>query len=54
MIKEILIASLVIASISICRAETSQGSPGADLIVFNAKIYTGCGFYFPISIEALS
>ncbi|MFK0335335.1 amidohydrolase [Rhizobium sp. NPDC090275] len=41
MIKKILIASFVIASISVCRAETNQGSPGADLIVFNAKIFTG-------------
>jgi len=41
MIKKILIASFAIASISVCRAETAQGSLGADLIVFNAKIFTG-------------
>ncbi|WP_018901369.1 amidohydrolase [Rhizobium sp. 2MFCol3.1] len=41
MIKKLLIASFAIATISVCRAETNQGSPGADLIVFNAKIFTG-------------
>jgi len=41
MIKKILIASFAIASIAVCRAEIAQGSQGADLIVFNAKIFTG-------------
>ncbi len=41
MIKKILIASFAIASISVCRAETTPCSTGADLIVFNAKIFTG-------------
>ncbi|CDZ29066.1 amidohydrolase [Neorhizobium galegae] len=42
MIRKILIASLLtISSFSAVQAQTTQGQSGADLIVFNAKIFTG-------------
>lgn len=41
MIRKVLAAIVVIASFQAVRAQSVQENPGADLIVFNAKIYTG-------------
>ncbi|SEL50959.1 hypothetical protein SAMN05444354_106258 [Stigmatella aurantiaca] len=41
MIKKVLIAFLTISSLSSAQAQATQDDPGADLIVVNAKIFTG-------------
>jgi predicted amidohydrolase YtcJ len=41
MIRKIFIAFVTIASFSAAQAQTTQEQPGADLIVINAKIFTG-------------
>lgn len=41
MIRELFIAYVTISSFSAAQAQTMQEAPGADLIVVNAKIYTG-------------
>lgn len=41
MIRKLAVAFMTIASFSAVQAQPVQDSPGADLIVFNAKIFTG-------------
>jgi len=41
MIRKICIAFVTSLSFSVVQAQTTQEQPGADLIVFNAKIFTG-------------
>lgn len=41
MIKKLIIAVLATSCIAAAQTKSTQDSPGADLIVFNAKIYTG-------------
>ncbi|MDC0714502.1 amidohydrolase [Stigmatella sp. ncwal1] len=41
MIRKVLIAFVTISSISAAQAQATQDDPGADLIVVNAKIFTG-------------
>jgi predicted amidohydrolase YtcJ len=41
MIRKILIAFVTVSAFSSVHAQTTQDEPGADLIVFNAKIFTG-------------
>jgi len=41
MIKKLLIALMAIAPFSAIQAQSTKDNPGADLIVFNAKIFTG-------------
>jgi predicted amidohydrolase YtcJ len=41
MIRKILIAFVTVSSFSSVQAQTTEHQPGADLIVFNAKIFTG-------------
>ncbi|MEB2846441.1 amidohydrolase [Endobacterium cereale] len=41
MIRKILIAFVTVSAFSSVQAQTTQDEPGADLIVFNAKIFTG-------------
>lgn len=41
MIRKVLIAFVTISSISTAQAQATQDDPGADLIVVNAKIFTG-------------
>lgn len=41
MIRKVFIAVVAIVSFSSVSAQTAQDSPGADLIIFNAKIHTG-------------
>jgi predicted amidohydrolase YtcJ len=41
MIWKLFITLVTVTSFSVVRAQSTQDDPGADLIVFNAKIYTG-------------
>jgi len=41
MLRKILVAIVTISSFTVAHAQSVQGDPGADLIIVNAKIYTG-------------